>query len=565
MRYSEIIENMDHDKDGRAVEELRAALEAHKDKLQDATDDQVYDIIDKIMTRIAKSHSISGQKLHDMWVDKYKQIPDTWIMNEAFDQPYKGKWEKSDYGDVDLNTKLPDGTYLNIMFNQEYGDEGEEVTQVEFHRNNSQDVTGEGDAQRIFATVLDAIQKYIKKYKPQKLSFSASKSVDMDADDNGAKFNPESRAKLYDRLVQRYSKAWGYRAFRADNGDIVIYELSRVKPVTEDQINELGNAPAEYTANRKRKNSLFHATVEGHWVDVFFDRSEFNGTLHITFTVNGNYDTPSMPTSASKSTVKILSTVLNVVKQKLPEYIKKSRPPGVSFTAKEDNRAGLYRKYFVPVIQDILGAKWQHEEYPNMGMTVFHWKPVAKSKPVTEDQDYMAGHCHVMAIALKMLHPDWQIRAHVGWEDDTAEDDEYRVDHVYTVAPDGSAYDCRGRFDSEEALVGNDASDGFETQYVDFDLADIEQLVRRGELKRFTRQDIDHAMRFAKQIGQQGVAENFHDGRNPQDKGDSKRHGVPTHASISTLRKVAKQGGRKGQLAHWMANMKSGRAKAKRK
>jgi hypothetical protein len=59
------------------------------------------------------------------------------------------------------------------------------------------------------------------------------------------------------------------------------------------------------------------------------------------------------------------------------------------------------------------------------------------------------------------------------------------------------------------------------------------------------------------------VAENFADGRNPQDKGDSKRHGVPTKASVSTLRKVAKQGGRKGQLAHWMANMKAGRAKKK--
>jgi hypothetical protein len=57
------------------------------------------------------------------------------------------------------------------------------------------------------------------------------------------------------------------------------------------------------------------------------------------------------------------------------------------------------------------------------------------------------------------------------------------------------------------------------------------------------------------------LEENFADGKNPQDKGDSKRHGVPTKASISTLRKVAKQGGRKGQLAHWMANMKSGREK----
>lgn len=62
---------------------------------------------------------------------------------------------------------------------------------------------------------------------------------------------------------------------------------------------------------------------------------------------------------------------------------------------------------------------------------------------------------------------------------------------------------------------------------------------------------------------QQGVNENFADGKNPQDKGDSKRHGVPTKASVSTLRKVAKQGGRKGQLAHWMANMKAGKAKKK--
>jgi len=87
-----VAENMDHSRDGRAVAELRAALLAKKNQLQSASDDQVYDIIDKIMTRIARSHSISGQKLHDMWVDRYKQIPDTWIMNENFaDGKVKGK------------------------------------------------------------------------------------------------------------------------------------------------------------------------------------------------------------------------------------------------------------------------------------------------------------------------------------------------------------------------------------------------------------------------------------------------------------------------------------------
>ena len=153
---------------------------------------------------------------------------------EAFDKPYKGKWEKSEYGDVDLNTKLPDGTNLSIMFNNQQDDEGKEIVQVEFYRNNSQEVTGEGDAQRIFATVLNAIQKYIKKYKPQKLSFSANKSVDIDADDNGVKFNPESRAKLYNRLVQRYASDWGYQAQIDDEGDVVIYQLTRAQGVAEE-------------------------------------------------------------------------------------------------------------------------------------------------------------------------------------------------------------------------------------------------------------------------------------------------------------------------------------------
>jgi len=62
----------------------------------------------------------------------------------------------------------------------------------------------------------------------------------------------------------------------------------------------------------------------------------------------------------------------------------------------------------------------------------------------------------------------------------------------------------------------------------------------------------------------ESIEENFKDGRHPEDKGDAKRHGVPTKASVSTLRKVAKQGGRKGQLAHWMANMKAGKKKAAR-
>ena len=61
----------------------------------------------------------------------------------------------------------------------------------------------------------------------------------------------------------------------------------------------------------------------------------------------------------------------------------------------------------------------------------------------------------------------------------------------------------------------------------------------------------------------QSANENFADGRHPEDKGDSKRLGVPTKSSVSNLRKYAKShSGRAAQLAHWMANMKSGKKKA---
>ena len=67
-------------------------------------------------------------------------------------------------------------------------------------------------------------------------------------------------------------------------------------------------------------------------------------------------------------------------------------------------------------------------------------------------------------------------------------------------------------------------------------------------------------------IPKQGVAENFADGKNPGRKGLAKRSGVNTKASVSSLRKTAKNSsGEKQRMAHWLANMKAGRAKARRK
>lgn len=58
------------------------------------------------------------------------------------------------------------------------------------------------------------------------------------------------------------------------------------------------------------------------------------------------------------------------------------------------------------------------------------------------------------------------------------------------------------------------------------------------------------------------VIENFADGKKPGRKGLAKRSGVNCKASVSSLRKTAKNStGEKRRMAHWCANMKSGRNK----
>lgn len=72
-----------------AVPELKSALEKRKTELKNADAKVAYDKIDKIMTRIAQTYNISGQELHDLWTERYGEIPDTWVLDESTKAPNK--------------------------------------------------------------------------------------------------------------------------------------------------------------------------------------------------------------------------------------------------------------------------------------------------------------------------------------------------------------------------------------------------------------------------------------------------------------------------------------------
>jgi pyrimidine deaminase RibD-like protein len=146
------------------------------------------------------------------------------VVTEAFDKPYPYEWNKDDFGDYHALAFLDDGSPLELSF----GHEGDDQWHVTFDRNFKFDVTGEGDQQRVFATVLAGVKDFVQQRHPQKIIFSATKSVKP-----GQKIT--SRAGLYNSLVNRYAAALGYTAHIDDRDDQVVYELMRIgkQPVAE--------------------------------------------------------------------------------------------------------------------------------------------------------------------------------------------------------------------------------------------------------------------------------------------------------------------------------------------
>lgn len=105
------------------------------------------------------------------------------------------------------------------------------------------------------------------------------------------------------------------------------------------------------------------------------------------------------------------------------------------------------------------------------------------------------------------------------------------------------------------------------------DVAEVSVKTTTSDVKGLTLLDFEIAMRIdavaekmdIEQIRSKGnFDENFADGRNPQDKGDSRRHGIPKGATIAQLKKIRSSDSaspRKKQLAHWQINMRQGKKK----
>ena len=161
-----------------------------------------------------------------MGIDEKEMKSFNQFISEAFDKPYAYTTRESGSSwNAEFTTDKNDKVKVTAFQSTDRaGDQLVRVWKIDFFRNYSQDLTGEGDAFRIFSTVMKAINQFLQEKSPEYVEFRALKS---DSDDQNTK-QKSSRQKLYSRLVKKYASK-DYKVKETTNNKQTKYFLTRKK------------------------------------------------------------------------------------------------------------------------------------------------------------------------------------------------------------------------------------------------------------------------------------------------------------------------------------------------
>ena len=560
---------------------------------------------------------------------------------EALDQPYYLHWEHSTDGDVRAAAELPadEGYYneglLHIIFEPHRDNkDGSVAWEVEFWRNEYQDITGEGDQFRVFATVLQAINEFVAKYKPINLSFTATKKVEPWQ-------KSMSRANLYDRLVQRYARASGYRAFRADTGNNVHYELVRInKDVSEgsgfDQEAGIGidgksfkfkirdlvaladNYPVTKINPQQFSKQIADRDEDSTQSMARAEKADLQYPIIVVKRQNGKLWIADGTHRAHKAILNKLPSIsakIIPIKDMAPFDVKqgvaegwKEKVAGAALAAAAVGAFGSANAKASPTTGDEFStpiAGWSTKT-DKAGNTTDRYQSGAIDMTATRNAQGQRVHSggtyqvnKTAAVNVDVPYKDGQkgIATTVGRAANPSD-----LDHLMSVdavakrkgvdpkafarfqqgskeqgVPEGAVKDLDMDFQDQQwdAVVGyvvNGLKKNMDIGTMELNLYkwggkemfDVDQ-----ELEDRGFRDLADLVNHIKQYGGKyvpptdfglGVAENFADGKKPGRKGLAKRVGVNCKQPVSKLRSIAKNSsGERQRMAHWCANMKSGR------
>ena len=314
--------------------------------------------------------------------------------------------------------------------------------------------------------------------------------------------------------------------------------------------------------------SVYAAKVDDAYIEITYKPMQKG--VYISFTRGAR-----MSVTGEGGQNKIFGAVINHIKQ----WVDKNKPQEIYFSAfkprtgafgsQDDTRSGLYRK-MVQRFASQNGYDYDVEDTGNEDTFILKRKQsdtqtneaLDNPYPIdwnlkTNNQWYGLAKDGEFHIQIKEFSPGyWSILFRVGGTlEKTNAGDQFRI---FATAKqgiaewwknnktnvDGIMFSADKILDSSRATLYSRLAKQFATS-IGYDL----------EVSKGTKADIYN-------LKKPGLEENFADGKKPGRKGLAKRSGVNTKASVSSLRKTAKNSsGEKARMAHWLANMKSGKKK----
>ena len=465
---------------------------------------------------------------------------------------------------------------------------------ISFTRGARMSVTGEGGQNKIFGAVINHIKKWVDANKPQEIYFSAFKPR------TGAFGSQDStRSGLYRKMVQRFASQNGYDYDVEDTGNEDTFILKRKG--TDTQTNEALDQPypVRWTTKDDDEWEGKAKTEAGDSIQIMITQGYNNHKWEVDFYVGG-----SMQVTGKGDQFRVFATVVSAVK-KWWSWLSKSKQPveAIIFSAFKGNksakgsagRSSLYNRFANQFARSI-------------GFTVSTIDRAEDIKFVLTNPNYK----------------DQQAENFADSKINEALDNPYPINWVKlgqhgdskanVKLPDGSLLEIEfylfdtGMFDiifkRGRSLTATGSGDEFRIfatvksaivqWWKQLDKEGINQVTfsaAKADTDKDSKRRYILYKRFAKQFAQQSgwgldteednkqvnfilknpnpvnhddMDENFADGKKPGRKGLAKRSGVNTKASVSSLRKTAKNSsGEKQRMAHWLANMKAGKAKKK--
>lgn len=122
---------------------------------------------------------------------------------ELFNEPFTFAKEWSDGYSIGYEYKGAKGGLLEVTFGLQ-----PDTAIVNFTVNDSIAIRGEGDAPRVFASVMDAFKRFLAKRQPKYLVFSANKA---DYDLKNQTRRSTARPRLYGAMIKRLAPQFGYK------------------------------------------------------------------------------------------------------------------------------------------------------------------------------------------------------------------------------------------------------------------------------------------------------------------------------------------------------------------